>query len=143
MLQGQIPWGFPVSLLGPQAGKPHMRFSSFTTVGGLLFSSLWVMHLWQVWDLILLWSCPSYHPSVAYSLSLDMGYIFLVDSSILLSKIVQQLVLILLLLQEEMSAHHSTPPSLTGFSEFTYFFWNWIYGHYFFQKVIMITVSFN
>ena len=38
------------------------------------------------------------------SLSLDMGCIFVVGSSILLSMVVQQLVVILVLLQKEMSA---------------------------------------
>ena len=60
----------------------------------LLLSSLWVTHCW-VWDLILSWLCPSYHLALASSLSLDMGYLFLVGSSILLSMVVQQLVVIL------------------------------------------------
>ena len=34
--QGQIPWGFPDPLLGPQAGKPDMGFQTFTTVGELV-----------------------------------------------------------------------------------------------------------
>ena len=51
------------------------------------------------------------HLTVASSLSLDMGYLFLVGSSILLPMIVLQLVAILLLSQEEMSAHPSTLPS--------------------------------
>ena len=33
----QIPWGFPVPLSGPQAGKPDMEFQTFTTVGELLW----------------------------------------------------------------------------------------------------------
>ena len=51
------------------------------------------------------------HLTVVSSLSLDMGYLFLVGSSILLPMIVLQLVAILLLLQEEMSVHPSTLPS--------------------------------
>ena len=49
---------------------------------------------------------------MASSLSLDMGYLFffLVDSSVLLSMVVQ-LVDILVLSQEEMSAHTSNSPS--------------------------------
>ena len=31
---------------------------------------------WQVWDLILLWLCPSYHLTAGSSLSLDMGDLF-------------------------------------------------------------------
>ena len=57
----------------------------------------------QVWGLILLWVCPSYHLAVA-SLSLDMGYLSWVDFSVLLSMVIQQLVVILMLLQEEMRA---------------------------------------
>ena len=45
-----------------------------------------------VWNLNLLWLFPSYCLAIAYSLSLDMGYLFLVGSSILLSMDVQQLV---------------------------------------------------
>ena len=45
------------------------------------------------------------------SLSLDVGYLFLVSSGVLLSMVVQQLVAILMLLQEEMDAHPFTLPS--------------------------------
>ena len=38
-------------------------------------------------------------------LSLDMGYLFLVVSSILLLMVTRQLILTLVLLQEEMNAH--------------------------------------
>ena len=51
---------------------------------------------------------------MAFSLSLDVQYLFLVGSSVLLSMVVQQLVAVLVLSQEEMSARPSTPPSLTG-----------------------------
>ena len=68
---------------------------------------------WRVWDLILWWFCPSY--CIASSLSLDVGCLFLVGSSILLSMVVQQLVVILVLWQE-MSAHLFTPLSWTGSS---------------------------
>ena len=43
---------------------------------------------------------PSYHPAAAFSLSLDVGYLFLVGSSVLLSVAVQQLVTTLVLSQE-------------------------------------------
>ena len=49
-------------------------------------------------------------PSCCGFLSLDMGYLFLVGSSILLLMVVQQLVAILVLSQE-MRAHPSTWPS--------------------------------
>ena len=39
---------------------------------------------WWVWDLILSWLCPSYHLAVDSPLSLDVGLLFLVGSSILL-----------------------------------------------------------
>ena len=45
------------------------------------------------------------------SLSLDVGYLFLVSSGVLLSMSVQQLVAILVLLQEEMGAYPFTLPS--------------------------------
>ena len=47
-------------------------------------------HLWQVWDLILNAICPSYHIAGAFPLPLDMGYLSLVRSNILLSMVVQQ-----------------------------------------------------
>ena len=52
--------------------------------------------------------------SEASSLSLDMGYILSVGSSVLLSIVVQLLVVILVLLQEEMSARPSILASSTG-----------------------------
>ena len=52
----------------------------------------------------------SYHVTTASYLSLDVGYLFLVGSSILLSMVVQQLVAILVLSQE-MSTCPSIPPS--------------------------------
>ena len=100
VLQGQIPWGFPVPLLGPQAGKPDMGIWTFTTVGELLWyycSPACGSPTHWIWDLILLWLCPFYHLTVASSLSL----------------VVQQLVVILVLLQEEMSTCSSTPSSWT------------------------------
>ena len=44
-------------------------------------------------------------PSHSSSLSLDMGYLFMMGSSILLLMVVQQLVVILVLMQEQMSAY--------------------------------------
>ena len=113
VLQGQIPWGFPVPLLGPQAGKPDMGIWTFTTVGELLwyyYSPVCGSPTLQIWDLILSWLCPSYHLTEASSLSLNVKYIFLVGSSILLSMVVQKLIVILMLLMEEMSARPSTLP---------------------------------
>ena len=72
-----------------------------------LFSSLWVSYPVDVgFDFIvtvplLLSLC---------GLSLDVGYLFLVGSSILLWIAVQQLGAVLVLSQE-MSSHPSTPPS--------------------------------
>ena len=62
-------------------GIPNLH-SSVRTSLVLLFSNLWLTH-W-VWDLILSWLCPSYHLAAASSLSLDVGYLFFIDSSILL-----------------------------------------------------------
>ena len=67
-------------------------------------------HLWQVWGVILnmisllLTSCWGFS-------CLDMGYIFLVGSNILLSNVVQKQVVLLEFSQKRMSAHPSTLPS--------------------------------
>ena len=60
----------------------------------LLFSSLG-SPIRQAWDVMLSWLY-SYHLAAAFSLSLYVGYLFLVGSSILLL-VVQQLVVILVL----------------------------------------------
>ena len=98
-LQGQILWGFPVPLSGPQAGKPDVGFWTFRIVELLQYycSPVCGSPTWQVWDLILLWLCPSYH-IVVTSLSLDMGLMFLVGSRVLLTVVVQLLVVMLVLL---------------------------------------------
>ena len=100
-----------------------MGFRTFTTVKELLWyyrSPVCGSPTWWVWDLILLWLCPSYSLAVASSLSLDMEYIytFLIGSIILLSMVVQQLVVTLVLSQDEMSARSSTLPSETGKTTF-------------------------
>ena len=46
-----------------------------------------------------------------FPLPLDMGYLFLVGSNILLSMVVQQIVSVLEFSQEKMRAHPSTPQS--------------------------------
>ena len=51
---------------------------------------------------------------MASSLPLDVGYLFLVGSNILLWVVVQQQVVILEFSQEKMSAHPSTPPSFAN-----------------------------
>ena len=107
----------PRGWLDPQAGKPGMGFRTFTTVGELLWyycSPVCGSPTQQVKsrDLILLCLHPSYH-LIAASLSLDLEYLFLVGTSIVLLVVVQQLVAILVLLQEKMSACPSTLPSST------------------------------
>ena len=67
-------------------------------------------HLWQVWDLILNMILPFYHFAGASPLPLDMGYLILVGSNILLSMVVQQQAVILEFLQGKMSTCPSTPP---------------------------------
>ena len=55
--------------------------------------------------------CSSYCLAGASPLPLDVGYLFLVGSNILLSMVVQQCVVILEFLQETMRAGRSAPPS--------------------------------
>ena len=119
----QIPLAFKVRFPGDSrffVGSPGWKawggFWTFTIVGELLWyycSPVCGSPIWWVCDLILLWLRPSYHLAAA-SLSLDMGYLFLVGSSVFLLMVVQQLVVILLLLEEEISACPSTLPSWTG-----------------------------
>ena len=99
----------------PRLRSLMVRLRTFTTVRELLWYYCSPVHGWpteQVWDLILSCLGPSYHLIVASSLSLDVGYLFLVGSSVLLSMVIQQLVTILVLLQE-MSACPSTLPYWT------------------------------
>ena len=51
------------------------------------------------------------YETVASSLSLDVGFLFLVGSSVLLSMVVQHLFVILVFSQEEISTRSSTPAS--------------------------------
>ena len=55
--------------------------------------------------------CPFYHLAGASPLPLDMKYLFLEGSNILLLMVAQQGVVILEFLQDKMSTHHSTPSS--------------------------------
>ena len=90
-LKSQIPRGFLFPLPDSQAGKCDLGFRTFTTVGELLWfccSPVCGLPTWWAWDLILLWLCTSYHLTAASLLSLDMRYLFLVCSSILLSMFV-------------------------------------------------------
>ena len=79
----------------------------------ILFSSLWVTHLATMgFEFIV--TLPSYHLAATSSLSLDMGHLSLVSSSVLLSMVVQQLAVILVPSQEQMRILPSTLPSRTG-----------------------------
>ena len=93
-------------------------WEAFMTVGVLLWhccSPVRVSPSWWMWDLISAWWHPSYR-LVAASLSLSVGFIFLVSPSILLLMAVQQLVATSALLQQDMSTHPSTLPSWTNLS---------------------------
>ena len=83
--------GIPPPVAGPQFGKPDVGLRTFTPVGGLLWyncSPVCESLIQQLWDLILLWLCPSYclivaslygrttFSFVASPLSLDVGYLF-------------------------------------------------------------------
>ena len=118
----QIPLAFKVRFPGIQSLCRIPRLEAWNGVQKLhkreweplwyYFSPVCGLPTQWVWNLILLWLCPSYHLAAASSLSLDTGYLFLVGSSVLLSMVVQQLVVILVFSQKEMSAHHSTLPIL-------------------------------
>ena len=70
-----------------QAGEPDVGLRTFTPVGELLqynYFPVCGLPIWWLWDLILLLLSPSYPLVVASSLSLDIGYLFLVGSSVFL-----------------------------------------------------------
>lgn len=94
-----------------------MGFRTFTTVGKFLwysYSPVCGSPTGRFWIWFDRDCAPSYCHAAASSFSLDVEYIFLVGSSLLLSMVVQQLVVILLVSQEEMSTHPSIPPAWTG-----------------------------
>ena len=68
-------------------------------------------HLWQVWGLILNTILPLLLFVWASSLPLEVGYLVVEGSNILLSMVVQQQVVILKFLQEKMSTRPSSLPS--------------------------------
>ena len=70
-----------------------------------------------------MWFCPSYHLVVASPLLLDVGYLSLVDSNILLLIVVQQLVVILVFSREKMSTRPSTLPSCSYHSAVVFCDW--------------------
>ena len=77
-LQSLILWEFLLPLPDPQVVKPNVGLRTFTPVGGLLWyncSPVCESPTQQLWDLILLWLCPSYCLIVASPLSLDVGWV--------------------------------------------------------------------
>ena len=76
-----------------------------------------------------MWFCPSYHLAGVSLLPLDMGYLFLVGSSILQLTVVQQQILVLELSQEKMSVCPFAPPSVA--TEQFNNFWTSCYKAYF------------
>ena len=66
--------------------------------------------------------CPSNYLAGASPLPLDMAYLFMVGSNILLSKVVQQQAVILEFLQEKMSTRPSTLPSCHSWCIFRKFY---------------------
>ena len=104
---GSLTWG----------SKSSQQWENFLV---LLLSSSWVTHLVSVgFDFIII--VPLVPSCCSLYFVLDMGYLFLVGSSILLSLVVQQLVVILVFSQV-MSTHPSTPPSWTGSLEILFQF---------------------
>ena len=71
--------GIPPPVARPPGLEAWCGVRTFTPVGGLLWykcSPVCESPTQQIWDLILLWLCPSYHLILASSLSLDVGYFF-------------------------------------------------------------------
>ena len=82
--------GIPRHFVRSQAGKPGVGFRTLTRVGNLLWyycSS--ICHPPGGRGIWLLWFCPSYYLTVAPSLSLDVGCLFLVGSGVLLLVVVR------------------------------------------------------
>ena len=77
-------------------GVQNLPNSGRTSLVLLFCSPVCGSPTWQVWDLILSWLYSSYCLTVASSLSLDVGYLFLVGSKVP-SMVGQQLVAILVL----------------------------------------------
>ena len=106
---------------GAWCGVPNLHNSGRTSLS-LLFFSLWVTHPAGLgFDFIVIMPLLPSHWSFFFVFG--HGYLFLVDSCILLSLFVQQLVVILVLSQEEMSTHPSTLPSWTRTPLF-FIFWD-------------------
>ena len=108
-----------------QTSKHDMGLRTFITMGELIWyycTPVCGLPTWQIQDLFLLWLDPSCHLIEASSLSLDVGYLFLVASSVLLSIIVWECVVISVLSQE-MRIHPST---LLSWTNFHCLFFDWV-----------------
>ena len=145
MLQGQIPWRFPVPLLGPKARKCHMRFWIFTTVGELLWYHCSPVCGSRVCGRYGIWFYCDRAP-----LTISLWLILCPWTWNIFSRLIPDPPI------EDCSTASCDFIVLAGGDECTSFYstifnqilwvhiflWNWIYGHYFFQHVIMITVVF-
>ena len=87
-------------------GRPDSVSVGFPGVQNGLFEPS--QRLWQVWGLILYAILPLLSFCWGFSFALDVGYILMVWSNILLSMVVQQRVVILEFLPEKMSTHPFT-----------------------------------
>ena len=71
--------GIPAPIAGPPVWKPDVGLRTFTPMGGLLWyncSLVCESPTQWLWDLILLWLCPSYHLTVASPSASDLGCLF-------------------------------------------------------------------
>ena len=78
-LQSLILWEFLLPFPDPEVGKPDVELRTVTPLGRLLWyncSPVCESPTQWLWDMILLWLCPSYHLTEASPLSLDVGYLF-------------------------------------------------------------------
>lgn len=75
----QIFWGFFLLMPDLQAGDPDMGLGTLTPAGEPVWYNYFLvcgLPTWQVWDLIMMWKCPSCHLIVPYSWSLNIKYLF-------------------------------------------------------------------
>ena len=75
----------PSPVTGPPGWDPDMGLRTFPPVGDPLWYNYFPVRrspTWHVWDLILWWLCPLLANHCGFFLSLDVGYLRLIEASI-------------------------------------------------------------